>query len=213
MAESAVTAVVGNVGRLAIQETTFLCGVTFLKDELMRLQGYLKDADVKRRSGNAAVAILVVQIRDAAYVAENVIEAVEHMQKSNRLRKGFVGAVSRYARLPANLVNLHQVGVQVKRVRRKFSEIFESAHRLKIDLDTNAVEKCHDEDEFPQDYCLMHQNFEDDIVMVGFQDEYKEIVDKLVHGENMLSAVSIVAMGGAGKTTLARRVCTSSRVK
>ncbi|XBJ04742.1 hypothetical protein VPH35_023637 [Triticum aestivum] len=203
MAESAVTAVVGNMSRLVIQETTFLCGVTvevtFLKDELMRLQGYLKDADVKRRSGNAAVAILVVQIRDAAYVAENVIKAVEHMQKSNRLKKGFVGAVSRYAHLPADLVNLHQVGVQVKHVRRKISEIFESAHCLKIDLDTN--------------YCLMHQNFEDDIVMVGFQDEYKEIVDKLVHGENMLSVVSIVAMGGAGKTTLARKVCTSSRVK
>ncbi|XP_044460397.1 putative disease resistance protein At1g50180 [Triticum aestivum] len=217
MAESAVTAVVGNMSRLVIQETTFLCGVTvevtFLKDELMRLQGYLKDADVKRRSGNAAVAILVVQIRDAAYVAENVIKAVEHMQKSNRLKKGFVGAVSRYAHLPADLVNLHQVGVQVKHVRRKISEIFESAHCLKIDLDTSAVEKCHDEDEFPQDYCLMHQNFEDDIVMVGFQDEYKEIVDKLVHGENMLSVVSIVAMGGAGKTTLARKVCTSSRVK
>jgi hypothetical protein len=49
--------------------------------------------------------------------------------------------------------------------------------------------------------------------MFGFQDEYKEIVDKLLGKENMLSAISIVAMGGAGKTTLARKVYTSSRVK
>ncbi|KAM3223463.1 hypothetical protein ACQJBY_057054 [Aegilops geniculata] len=49
--------------------------------------------------------------------------------------------------------------------------------------------------------------------MVGFENDYKEIVDKLVHGEDILSAVSIVSMGGAGKTTLARKVYTSSGVK
>uniref|UniRef100_A0A8R7VEN1 NB-ARC domain-containing protein n=1 Tax=Triticum urartu TaxID=4572 RepID=A0A8R7VEN1_TRIUA len=59
----------------------------------------------------------------------------------------------------------------------------------------------------------MHQHCKDDVIMVGFEDEYKEIVDKLVEGENMLSLVSIVAMGGAGKTTVARKVYTSSGVK
>lgn len=61
MAASAVSAMLGNVSSLAVQETKFLCGVMlevgFLKDELMRLQGYLKDADNKRRQGNAGVAI------------------------------------------------------------------------------------------------------------------------------------------------------------
>ncbi|XP_073359312.1 putative disease resistance RPP13-like protein 3 [Aegilops tauschii subsp. strangulata] len=130
MAESAVRIVVGSVGNLAVQETKFLCGVTrevtFLKDELLRLQAYLKDADRKRRSGNARVDVLV---------------------------------------------------------------------------------------EFPQDYGPMYQNFEDDVVMVGFEDDHKQIVDKLVESNKMLSVVSIVAMGGVGKTTLARKVCTSSRVK
>ncbi|XBI50427.1 hypothetical protein VPH35_113834 [Triticum aestivum] len=211
MAESAVSAVLGNLGNLAVRKTSFLCGVThevtFLKDELMRLQGYLKDADSKRRSGNASVAIFMSQIRDAAYEAENVIEAAEYMKKRSRIKKGFMGAISRYAHLPSDLTTLHKVGVEIRRVRRKLSEISQSADHLKIDFSSHVA------DEYLDDYGLMHQNCKDDVVMVGFENEYNEIVDKLVQAENMLSVVSIIAMGGAGKTTLARKLYTSSEVK
>ncbi|KAM3223462.1 hypothetical protein ACQJBY_057053 [Aegilops geniculata] len=212
MAQSAVSAVLGNVSNLAVRETSFLCGVslevTFLKDELMRLQGYLRDAESKRRSGNATVAILLSQIRDAAYEAENVIEAADYMKKRNMIKKGFMGAISRYARLPSDLNTLHKIGIEIQRVRRKLSEIFHSIDRLKIDLDNHVVD---DSVEYYDG--LMHQHCKDDVIVVGFEDEYKEIVDKLVEGENMLSVVSIVAMGGAGKTTLARKIYTSSGVK
>ena len=104
MAETAVSAVLMNVGNLAVQETSFLGGVTlevaFLKDELMWLQGYLKDAERKRRSGNATIAILMSQIRDAAYEAENVIEAADYMKKRNNIKKGFMGAISSFRGLP-----------------------------------------------------------------------------------------------------------------
>ncbi|KAM3298552.1 hypothetical protein ACQJBY_040161 [Aegilops geniculata] len=217
MAESAIGSVLGNVSTLAVQETTFLCGVNlevgFLKDELRRLKSYLKSADAKRRSGDELVATWVSQIRDAAYEAENAIEAADYMEKRNRLKKGFMGALSRYAHLPSDLITLHTIGAEIQRVRRKISEIFDSANRLKINLDTSDVEKVLIGDEYPQDYGIMHQNFED-IDIVGFGDEYKEIVGKLVDKENItLSVVSIVAMGGAGKTTLARKVYTSSSVK
>ncbi|KAF7105496.1 hypothetical protein CFC21_106303 [Triticum aestivum] len=218
MAESAVSAVLGNVSTLAVQETTFLCGVNlevgFLKEELKRLKSYLESADAKWRSGDKLVATLVSQIRDAAYEAENVIEAADYMEKRNRLKKGFMGAISRYARLPSDLISLHKVGAEIQRIRRKITEIFISADRLKINVDIGAaVEKVNVEDEFPLDYGPMHQNFED-INLVGFEDEHKEIVDKLVDKEDIiLSVVSIVAMGGAGKTTLARKVYTSSSVK
>ncbi|XP_037458859.1 putative disease resistance protein At1g50180 [Triticum dicoccoides] len=213
MAQSAVSTVLGTVGSLAVQETTFLCAVNLevglLKDELMRLKAYLKDVDSKWRSGNARVAVLVSQIRDAAYEAQNIIEAADHMAKRNRLKKGFMGAISRYARLPTDLVALRKIGVEIQHVRRKLNEIFASAEKLNINLDNNVLV----EDESPQDDGPIHQNSEDDVVMVGFEDEHEEIVDKLVDNDYLLSVVSIVAMGGAGKTTLARKVYTSSRVK
>ncbi|VAI94202.1 unnamed protein product [Triticum turgidum subsp. durum] len=212
MAESAVSTVLGSMGNLAVQETTFLCGVTlevgFLKDELMRLQAYLEDVDSKWRSGNARVNVLVSQIRTAAYEAQNVIEAADYMHRRNRLKKGFVGALSRYARLPTDLATLHQIGVEIQRVKRKLKEIFACAQNLNINLDNNVFVK----DDFSQDDGPMHQSFENDVVMVCFVDERKEIVDKLVNNDSVLSIVSIVAMGGAEKTTLATEVYTSSRV-
>nr|BAK02274.1 predicted protein [Hordeum vulgare subsp. vulgare] len=218
MAESAVKAVVGNVSKLAVHETSFLCGVTsevgFLKDELKRLKCYLRSADAKRKSGDECVATWLSQIRDVTYESENVIEAADYMGKKNRLKNGFLGAISRYARLPSDMVTLHNVGVDIQRIRRKISEIFDSANRLNIDLDTSVLGKCCAEDEFPRVNDLMDQNFEDDVAIVGFEDEYQEITDKLVDKENnTLSAISIVAMGGAGKTSLVRKIYTSSRVK
>uniref|UniRef100_A0A8R7RBB1 Disease resistance N-terminal domain-containing protein n=1 Tax=Triticum urartu TaxID=4572 RepID=A0A8R7RBB1_TRIUA len=205
MAEAAVTAVLGNLSNIVIQETTFLCAVTLevglLRAELVRLQAYLKDADRKWRSGNVRVAVLVSQIRDVAYEAQNVIEAADYMEKRNRLKRGFMGAISRFARLPSDLATLRKIDVQIQCVRRKLDEIFASVDNLKIDLgDTVVVD-----DELPRDFGLVHQNSEDDVVMVGFQDEHNEIVEKLVGNEKMLRAVSILAMGGAGKTTLARK--------
>ncbi|XP_037469179.1 putative disease resistance protein At1g58400 [Triticum dicoccoides] len=141
MAESAISAVLGNVSTLALQETTLLCGasseVEFLKHELNRLQGFLRDADNKQRRGDEGAAILVSQIKDAAYEADNVMEAAEYMCKRNRLKKGFMGAIARYGCLPSDLSTLHKVGVEIKSIRRNISEIFEYATRLKIvdDLD------------------------------------------------------------------------------
>jgi hypothetical protein len=56
-----------------------------------------------------------------------------------------MGAISRYAPLPSDLITLHKVGIEIQHVQRKLSEIFETAERLKVDLDSSVAV----EDEFP----------------------------------------------------------------
>jgi hypothetical protein len=87
MSQSAVSSVVGRIGNLVVEESSLLCAVTselaFLKEELERLQGFLKDADSQMRSGRESVAVCVWQLRDTSYEAENIIEAAEYIKKRN----------------------------------------------------------------------------------------------------------------------------------
>lgn len=87
------------------------------------------------------------------------------MDKINRLKTGFLCAISRYVRFPSDLITLHNVGVETQHVKRKFSEIFESVKKMNIGLDNTAIA----EYEFPQDFSLMDQDCQDDLVMVGFE--------------------------------------------
>ncbi|GJN35118.1 hypothetical protein PR202_gb23860 [Eleusine coracana subsp. coracana] len=179
MAVPDVLAVVGSVQNLAVRETKLLCGVM---DEIR-------------------------QIRDAAYDAKNIIEVADYMEKRNRLKKGFMGAISRFAHLPSDFITLHNVGVEIQRVRRKISEIFDSVHRLGIvDFSNAAVEIGGAEDDSSQGRGLLHEGFEEEDVVIGFQDEHEEIVDKLVNPDKNLNIVSIVGIGGIVKTTLRKSV-------
>nr|ACK58678.1 NBS-LRR disease resistance protein [Setaria italica] len=217
MVEPAISAVAGSIKDLAVQETTLLCGVIgeagILKDELQRLHGFLKDADTKRRSGNSNATICIGQIRDATYEAENVLQVVDYMEKRNMIKKDCVGAISRYARLPSDLITLHKVGNEIQRIRRRVSEILESLRNLEFLYRGNTeLGNFHVDDESLQDHGLVLQNFEA-VTVIGFDNEQKEIVEKLTEKDNKLSVVSIVGMGGAGKTTLARKIYTSDKIK
>ena len=95
MVEPTISATVGRIGELAVQETTFLCGVTseagFLKYEMKRLQCFLQDAGTKRKSGSASAKLWVSQIRNTTHEAENVLEVVDYMEKRTQAQEGLHG--------------------------------------------------------------------------------------------------------------------------
>jgi hypothetical protein len=57
------------------------------------------------------------------YEAENIIEAAEYRAKRNSRRKALLGAMSRYARKPLDLVARRKLGTQVLQWKKKIKDI------------------------------------------------------------------------------------------
>ncbi|TVU19264.1 hypothetical protein EJB05_35403, partial [Eragrostis curvula] len=219
MANSAVSAVARGVGDLATNEASFLCGVhdevEFLREDLTTLQTFLsvaREAQCSGGGGDAIAADSVRRIRDVAYEAENIIDTADYREKRNSRRTGLLGAMSRYARKPRDLVVLDRLGKDILRVRRRIQEIKSSREVLDAIDAGGCVTARTQEPIAPRARlsCPVAKGNES----VGFKRDVKKIVARLTDsGCPQLTVLSIVAMGGAGKTTLATKVYNSAAVR
>ncbi|XP_038974023.1 putative disease resistance protein At1g50180 [Phoenix dactylifera] len=100
MAEPLVSRVVSQLANLLAQEAAFLSGVRdqveWVETELHLLQGFLKDADSRKKRGDARMEIWIRQMRGVAYEVEDIIDRVKFMAERQRQRRGFMGTISRF---------------------------------------------------------------------------------------------------------------------
>ncbi|KAF8405677.1 hypothetical protein HHK36_007754 [Tetracentron sinense] len=214
MAESVVSFLVERFGDLLIQEAVFLRGVSgqvqSMQAEMKRMQCFFKDADAIQEK-NERVRNWVAEIRDVAYDAEDVIDRFI-LKVSSRRRGGLKGVLKRCLYIFDEKIELHKVGKRMEVIQAKIHNITNSLQNYGIRSIDHEREETSSTNESQQELRRSYSHVEEDDV-IGLEKDTKALVEELIKEEVQLRVVSIVGMGGLGKTTLAKKVYNHDVIK
>nr|XP_027124117.1 putative disease resistance protein At1g50180 [Coffea arabica] len=209
MADTIISLVIERTVDLLIKKSVFLKDVgrqiERVRNDLDWMRCFLKDADQKQHE-DERIHHWVSQIRAAAYDAEDVIEIFASEVEFFTKNKGLVTKLTYY---PLKIVNLYKIGKEIESLQIRLNDIADSREKYGI---KNLGEGTSTQGEELQ-RLRRSSPISEDKDIVGFEKITKSLVKELLKGDKNRRVVSIIGMGGAGKTTLAKKVYNHADVR
>ncbi|XP_009591994.1 disease resistance protein RPM1-like [Nicotiana tomentosiformis] len=215
MADSAVTFVLDKITSLLAEEATLLRGVKhdiqYIKDELERMIAFLGVADALEE-GDAEVKVWVRQVRDVANDIEDVLDESMLLSYDHHFHASCC-FISKLVFSIRNIKANHKLVVEIQTLKTRVRNIAEGhkRYRYKFNVPEQGSSSNHV-------YNTAHDRRGDALLLeegeiVGIENPRQQLISWLVEDDPTLKVVSVVGMGGSGKTTLAKKVYEDAAVK
>lgn len=176
-------------------------GIRWLRDELSYLQLTVRAAEAIPEITDL-IRLWINSIKDVANDAVIILERFGMLDEEHaHQEEGFMDCMQRYICFCKKEANLYDIGKEIVCIRARIDEIKirREEHGINNILATQAVPK-------KKRTLLRVTSFHDQDNMVGFEDEFKTLLDELGNKDPSLRFISIHGMGGSGKSTLASKL-------
>nr|GLL40875.1 hypothetical protein BC332_02536 [Ipomoea trifida] len=161
--------------------------IEYIKDELERVIAFLGVED-----GDADIKAWVNQARDVAYDIEDTIDEFMLLVPAEHQSSRFYGIMWRFFFLVRNFKSQQRIGSEIESIKSnvlRHQRCCYPCHAYEIANDRRSDALVLGEDE-----------------IVGIENARKELISLLLKKDHTLKVISVVGMGGSGKTTLVKRV-------
>ncbi|KAK2996154.1 hypothetical protein RJ639_020095 [Escallonia herrerae] len=206
MALVGVDLTIGKIVSILENEASLLGGVydelDELKRELKSMRSCLEDAD-RKRDLTPGEKSWVEDVRDMCNPVEDIIEEfIYHMnkpQKGGKFRKHLYRAI----KFPENLLEMHRVASRLQDINKKLKSIPERRQRylvnpVQVTIFNENQRRVQNDSE-----ALLFAN---DDHLVGIEDDERLLLKLLTDEYPGRSVISVLGMGGSGKSTLVAKV-------
>ncbi|XP_024923294.3 disease resistance protein RPM1-like isoform X2 [Ziziphus jujuba] len=211
MAESAVSFLLDNLTPLLQNEVQLLWGVhgqvQYIFDELERIKAFLRVADAKEES-NDYLRVWVKQVRDVAYDMEDALD--EFMLRLLYYHgHGFSSSLHKLYHFIKSLKARHRIASDMQGIKSRVESISNSHTRFNMAIPGWSSNRLAYRQLTIQGDALLLEEAE----LVGIAGPKKQLMEWLLNNETGRQVISVVGMGGLGKTTLVKQVYDDPKVK
>ncbi|GMP40394.1 hypothetical protein CsSME_00010858 [Camellia sinensis var. sinensis] len=216
MALSAVGLVIGRIVSALDNEASLIGGVrdelNQLNHELTSMRSFLVDAD-KTTVQTEGEKTWVANVRDLAYEVEDIIDEYMYYMNKQKVYGKFARFLRQIVYAPKNLWVRHRIATKLQKINHMIKAIPERNRRY-------GVHRVGEGSSTSQDHQRRLPNlsetslFARDDDLVGIEDGKEQLLGWLMDKEeSQRMVISVVGMGGSGKTTLVAQAYNSRIVK